>query len=180
MKNYALLLGSAPEGFSQKKLNDMRDTLASEKGLWAKCGIVSFPNGASEKTLKHILENIKNEIENAKREKEAYCNLAKAIQIQKSESLQNGLQENAKIKILLYICTLSPVADEDKSVWLGGEEIRKSVIEEFCEFCRSSGNNVQVIYDCDRDFVPDEETDDDEEVFSAGFGGFSRSAGEME
>lgn len=175
MKNYALLLGSAPEGFSQKKLNDMLDLLASEKGLWAKCGIVSFPNGASEKTLRHILENIKNEIENAKREKEAYCNLANALQIQKSESLQNKLQENAEFKILLYICTLSPISESDKSIWLGGEEIRKSMVEVFCEFCRSSGSNIQVVYDSCRDFVPDEETVNDEET-SGDFEIFSEAA----
>ncbi len=162
MKHYALLLGSAPEGFNQKKLNDMRDFLADEKGLWAKSGIISFPNGLSEKTLEQILENIKAEIKNTYKEKEAYFNLAKAIQIQKSESLQNKFQENAEFKILLYICTLSPVADEDKSVWLGGEEIRKSVIEKFSEFCRSSSISVQVIYDACRDFVSDEETANNE------------------
>lgn len=164
MKYYALLLGSAPEGFRQKKLNEMLDFLASGKKLWAKSGIISFPNGASEKTLKQILENIKNEIENAKREKEAYCNLSNALQIQKNESLQNGLQENAKFKILLYICTLSPVAESKKSIWLGGEEIRKSVIEDFCKFCKRSGCNIQVIYDCDRDFSGDEETENDAET----------------
>ena len=54
-------------------------------------------------------------------------------------------------QILLYICTLSPTADEDKSVWLCGEEIRKSVIE------------AQVIYDCGRDFMSDEEMEQKEE-----------------
>ena len=166
MKYYALLLGSAPEGFRQKKLNEILDFLASEKKLWAKSGIISFPNGASEKTLKTVIENIKNEIENAKREKEAYCNLSNARQIQKNESLQNGLKENAKFKILLYTCTLSPVAESEKSIWLGGEEIRKSVIEEFYEFCKRSGCNIQVIYDCDRNFSGDEETSDEAELFS--------------
>ena len=78
-------------------------------------------------------------------------------------------------QILLYICTLSLVADDDdESVWLGGEEIRKSVIEAACADGRG-----QVVYDSCREVVSDEETDDDAEVFSAGFGGFSRSAGEI-
>lgn len=95
MKHYALLLGSASEGFRQKKLNEMRDFLASEKhGRWAKSGIISFPNGASEKTLKNILENIKKEIGNAKLKASAYENLNNFLQISKNESLQNGLQEN--------------------------------------------------------------------------------------
>lgn len=166
MKYYALLLGSAPEGFRQKKLNEMRDFLASEKGgKWAKSGIVSFPNGASEKTLKTILENIKNEIENAKREASAYENLSNFLQISKNESLQNELQENKKFKILLYICTLSPVSENEKSIWLDGEEIRKNVIEDFFEFCKSSGCNIQLIYDCDKDFVSNEEADE-AELFS--------------
>ena len=148
MTRHAILCGCAPDGFTQKKINEMHDFLTGEAGgSWAEKDIVIFPNGVSEAMLSFVLERLKAD---------------------KTE------------QILLYICTLSPVADEDKSVWLGGEEIRKSVIEKFSEFCRSSSSNVQVIYDCDRDFFPDEETVNDAEVFSAGFGGFSRSAGEME
>ena len=148
MTRHAILCGCAPDGFTQKKINEMHDFLTDEAGgSWAEKDIVIFPNGVTEAMLSFVLERLK---------------------VEKTE------------QILLYICTLSPVADEDKSVWLGGEEIRKSVIEKFSEFCRSSSSNVQVIYDTCRDFVPDEETDDDAEVFSAVLGGFSRSAGEME
>lgn len=58
-------------------------------------------------------------------------------------------------QILLYVCTLSPVVDSDKSVWLGGEEIRKSLIEAFCE-----DGHGQVIYDCGGEMVSDEEMED--------------------
>ena len=58
-------------------------------------------------------------------------------------------------QILLYVCTLSPVVDSDKSVWLGGEEIRKSLIEAFC-----ADGCGQVIYDCGREMVSDEEMED--------------------
>ena len=58
-------------------------------------------------------------------------------------------------QILLYVCTLSPVVDSDKSVWLGGEEIRKSLIEAFCE-----DGHGQVIYDCGGEMVRDEERED--------------------
>ena len=123
MNRSATLCGSAPDGFTQKKINEMHDFLTGEAGgSWAEKDIVIFPNGVSEATLSFVLERLKAD---------------------KTE------------QILLYICTLSPVADEDKSVWLGGEEIRKSVIEKFIEFCRSSSSNVQVIYDTCRDFVPD-------------------------
>ena len=79
MSKYAVLCGSAPDGFSQKKLNEMKDFLASkEGGSWTKGGIVSFPNGVSEKTLKTVLENIKMQAETARLEKSGYENLGNA------------------------------------------------------------------------------------------------------
>ena len=143
LKRSAILCGSAPDGFTQKKINEMHDFLTSEAGgSWAEKDIVIFPNGVSEVMLSFVLERLRAD---------------------KTE------------QILLYICTLSLVADDDdESVWLGGEEIRKSVIEAACADGRG-----QVVYDSCREVVSDEETDDDAEVFSAGFGGFSRSAGEI-
>ncbi len=143
MKRHAIICGSAPDGFTQKKINEMHDFLTSEAGgFWAEKDIVIFPNGVSEVMLSFVLERLRAD---------------------KTE------------QILLYICTLSLVADDDdESVWLGGEEIRKSVIEAACADGRG-----QVVYDSCREVVSDEETDDDAEVFSAGFGGFSRSAGEI-
>ena len=147
MKHYAILCGSAPDGFTQKKINEMHDFLTSEAGgFWAEKEIMIFPNGVTEAMLSFVLERLKAE---------------------KTE------------QILLYICTLSPVADEDKSVWLGGEEVRKSVIESVASTGSASENSIQVIYDTCRDFIPDEKTDDEMEVFSAGFSEFSRSEGEI-
>ena len=144
MTRHAILCGCAPDGFTQKKINEMHDFLTSEAdGFWAEKEITIFPNGVSEAMLSFVLERLKAE---------------------KTE------------QILLYICTLSPVADEDKSVWLSGEEVRKSVIGVFC-----ADGHAQVIYDSCREFISDEENGDDgAEVFSAVLGGFSRSAGEME
>ena len=136
MKHYAILCGSAPDGFTQKKINEMHDFLTSEAGgFWAEKEITIFPNGVDEAMLSFVLERLKAD---------------------KTE------------QILLYICTLSPVADEDKSVWLGGEELRKSVIESVASTGSASANSIQVIYDVCRDFIPDEETDYETEVFSAG------------
>ena len=143
MNRSATLCGCAPDGFTQKKINEMHDFLISEAGgSWAEKDIVIFPNGVSEATLSFVLERLKAD---------------------KTE------------QILLYICTLSPVADEDRSVWLGGEEVRKSV----ASAGSAAGNSIQVIYDVCRDFIPDDETDDDAEVFSTGFSGFSRISGEI-
>ena len=122
MTRHAILCGSAPDGFTQKKINEMHDFLTSEAdGSWAEKEITIFPNGVTEAMLSFVFERFKAD---------------------KTE------------QILLYICTLSPVADEDKSVWLGEDEIHKSVIEAFC-----AGGCGQVIYDSCRDFIPDEETD---------------------
>ena len=122
MKRYAILCGSAPDGFTQKKINEMHDFLISEAGgFWAEKDIVIFTNGVDEAMLSFVLERIKAE---------------------KTE------------QILLYICTLSPVAEDDKSVWLGGDEISKSVIEAFC-----ADGHGQVIYDCGREMVSDEEVE---------------------
>ena len=130
MKRYAILCGSAPDGFTQKKINEMHDFLTGEAGgFWAEKEITIFPNGVSEAMLSFVLERLKAD---------------------KTEQL------------VLYICALSPVGDGNESVWLGGEEVRKSAIETFCADGRG-----QVISDTCRDFVSDEETDDEMEVFSA-------------
>ena len=120
MTRLAILCGSAPDGFRQKKINEMHDFLTSEAGgFWAEKEITIFPNGVDEAMLSFVLERLKSD----------------------------------KTKqILLYICTLSPVSDEDKSVWMGEDEVRKSAIEAFC-----ADGCGQVIYDCDREVVSDEE-----------------------
>ena len=138
LKKYAILCGSAPDGFTQKKINEMYDFLTSSSGgAWAEKEIMIFPNGVSEAMLSFVLERLKAD---------------------KTE------------QILLYICTLSPVADDDKSVWLGGEEISRRVIEsvglsnsfsgssEVVELVETSGfNGGQVIYDSCREMVSDED-----------------------
>lgn len=128
MPRYAILCGSAPRGFTQKKINEMYDFLTSSSGgAWAEKEIVFFPNGVDDAMLAFVLERLKAD---------------------KAE------------QILLYICTLTPVADEDKSVWLGGYEVRRSLIEAFCsDVC------AQVIYDCGRKLERNEEIELEKEVF---------------
>ena len=119
MTRYAILCGSAPDGFTQKKINEMHDFLTSDAGgFWAEKDIVIFPNGVTEAMLSFVLERLKAD---------------------KTE------------QILLYMCTLTPVADKEKSVWLGGDEVRKSVIEFFC-----ADGCAQVIYDSCREMVMEE------------------------
>ena len=126
MKKHAILCGCAPDGFTQKKINEMHDFLISEAGgSWAEKEITIFPNGVDEAMLSFVLERLRAD---------------------KTE------------QILLYICTLSPVSESEKSVWLGGEEVRKSVIEDF--FADGCG---QVIYDSCREMVREEEMEQKEE-----------------
>ena len=120
MTRYAILCGSAPDGFTQKKINEMHDFLTSDAGgFWAEKDIVIFPNGVTEAMLSFVLERLK---------------------------------ADKTAQILQYICTLSPDEDDDKSVWLGGEEVSRRVIEAFC-----ADGHGQVIYDCGREFEREEE-----------------------
>ena len=132
MIRHAILCGSAPDGFTQKKINEMHGFLTSEAGgSWAEKEITIFPNGVDEAMLSFVLERLKSD---------------------KTE------------QILLYICTLSPVSDEDKSVWLCENEIHKSVIKSFCADGRG-----QVVYDCGREMVREEEIGLEEEVLETTF-----------
>ena len=126
MTRHAILCGSAPNGFTQKKINEMHDFLTGEAGgSWAEKEIMIFPNGVTEAMLSFVLERLKAD---------------------KTE------------QIFLYICTLSPVTENENSVWLGGDEVRKSVIEDFC-----SDGRGQVVYDSCREMVGDEEIEQEEE-----------------
>ena len=123
MTRSAILCGSAPDGFTQKKINEMHDFLTGEAGgSWTEKKITIFPNGVDEAMLSFVLERLRAD---------------------KTE------------QILLYICTLSPVVDEDKTVWLGENEIHKSLIEAFCADGRG-----QVVYDCGREMVREEEMEE--------------------
>ena len=131
MTRYAILCGSAPRGFTQKKINEMYDFLTSSSGgAWAEKEIVFFPNGVDDAMLAFVLERLKAD---------------KADQI------------------FLYICTMSPVAEEDKSVWLGGYEVRKSLI------VNCADGRGQVIYDCGEEITRNEKISCKEEVFSSNF-----------
>lgn len=54
--------------------------------------------------------------------------------------------------IFLYVCPLSPVSAGDTSVWLGGEEVERRMIEEFC-----AGGGIQVVYDSCRETMGEAE-----------------------
>ena len=60
MNHYAILCGSAPGGFTQKKINEMYDFLTSSSGgAWAEKEIVFFPNGVDDAMLAFVRERLK-------------------------------------------------------------------------------------------------------------------------
>lgn len=120
---YAVLCGSAPEDFRQKKLVEMHDFLVSaEGGSWQEDEILEFPNGVHELMLEYALGGV----------------------------IRSGVDE-----VLLYICTETPVADSEATVWLGGQEIRKDVLACYAE--DKMGTHFQMVYDSCRQFVHEEE-----------------------
>lgn len=97
MNRYAILLGSAPAGFTQEKIVKMHDFLVSQDGgRFNEKEIMILSNGADEKMLLFVMQNLKE---------------------------QGG---NTKLDyFLLYICTDYAAEAEEKSFFLCGEEIKQ-------------------------------------------------------
>ena len=121
---YALLCGSAPENYRQKKLNDMFDSLSEKEGWNVTC----MASGIDEFMLDYALNNA-----------------------------LDGNTGDEVGGVLLYFCTQTPIADNEETFWLGGNEIRKDVIEYYSRLFSESGIDFQVIYDSDRNMVSEEE-----------------------
>lgn len=59
MKKCAVLVGDAPDGFRQKKMEEMYDFLGTkEGGAYGAGEFIGFPNGVSEIMLEHVLDNV--------------------------------------------------------------------------------------------------------------------------
>ena len=99
----------------------------------------------------------------------------------------NNLRMGGVEQILLYICTVTPSFDYEKTVWLGGNEIRKVIFEKsavLADFVLSHGRkscawdageqvgkmSVQVVYESDGEFVDGGEYFFDAELVAEGFG----------
>ena len=126
MTRCAFLLGAAKEGYRQKKLSRMYETLVADG--WAEREIVEFPNGVSELLLEYALNHCME---------------------------QNGVEHN-NAKIFLYICAVSQDCIKDDCIVLGTDEIRKSVIAQYEERSKMCGIAFDIRYDSDDDFVREE------------------------
>ena len=88
--------------------------------------------------------------------------------------VMNSLRMGGIEQVLLYICTVTPVENSERTVWLGGNEIRKVIFEKpakLAEFVLKNTpsseirkHSVQVVYDSDREFVDGSEYYFDEEI----------------
>lgn len=207
LTKFAILLGSAPEDFRQKKIEDMFDFLDSKRSKGD--SIVTFANGISEMMLEMVMDNSVKQLTNAvvssastttqsehhsatqschsefisESTKEmlkqvqhdghferfapthalATSDVSESTNARHSEAkpknlfLQEMFRSAQHDVLLLYICTLQPLSDNDKSFWLGGEEIRRDVILHYQELAAEYGIDMQVVFDFDRELVKEEE-----------------------
>ncbi len=182
MTRYAILLGSAPDAFRQKKIEEMFYFLDSKRTVGD--SIVTFANGISEIMLEMILDNSVKQLAEAgvepvettklqarhcdSEQSEAEAILENSEQNARHPELDSGSSNKVvsmnsttandkKNSIFLYICTLQPVGESEKAIWLGGEEIRRDVILHYQELATECGIDMQVIFDSDSEVMSDEE-----------------------
>lgn len=120
MPRFSVLLGSSPEDYRQKKIEEMFDFLDSKRN--AGDSIVTFANGISEMMLEMVMDN--------------------------------SVKQNPDS--ILLLCTLRPVAESEKSFWLGGEEIRRDVISHYQTLAAECGIDMRVVFDSDSEMVSEE------------------------
>lgn len=131
MTRYALLCGSAPNEFRQKKFNDLYNELLKNPSY----SVTSFANGIDELTLEYALNNIFDEAAG-----ESSCGVLLYLCVRKETDL------NAKM------------IDVDCNVMLlGDDEIRKGVIAYYVDLAKKYEVDFQVVYDCDCEMLSDEE-----------------------
>ena len=144
MTSYAILCGSAPDNYRQKKMIDMYKLLTiSEKFPVPSCNIITFPNGVNEMLLEGVLNKTFDEISNT----------------------DNDI-EHSSDRIILFLCTNSESdlnAELEDSftpninvIRLNNEEIRKDVIAYYKTIAEKYEIDMQVIYDWDNEFLSDE------------------------
>ena len=140
MNQFAILCGSAPKGFRQKKIEYKYDFLTSEAGGKFQPGsIVVFPNGVDELFLESLL----------------------------NETLEKASDAEDDGQVLLYLCAKSEAdlcaelldcaVSGVEVVRLGKEQIRKEVIDYYVDLAEKIGVGFRVEYDWDSEFVREEE-----------------------
>lgn len=139
MKKYAILCGSAPNDYRQKKLEEKYDFLETKEGF-EPGSIVSFPNGVSEL----FLESILNE------------SFDKAVD-DESDSGKVVLYIFAKTEADLRSELSDSYVEGVEVVRLGDNEIRKEVLAYYADLAKKQEIDFQVIYDFDSEFCSEAE-----------------------
>ena len=137
MKKYAILCGSAPNDYRQKKLEEKYDFLETKEGF-EPGSIVSFPNGVSELFLESVI----------------------------NESFDKAADEDSDSgKVVLYLfakADLNSVLSDScvegvKVVRLGDNGIWKDVLAYYADLAEKQEIDFQVVYDFDGEFISEEE-----------------------
>ena len=139
MTKCAILCGTAPEDYRQKKLVEMQDFLESaEGGSYEPGSIIVFPNGVKELFLEGTLNS----------------------------AFDNVSEEEEQGEVLLYICTkitadknamMKDVEVECEVVRLGEDEIRKDVLAYYKDLSEKLDVKFNVTYDVCDEYVSEEE-----------------------
>ena len=138
MQKYAVLCGSAPDGYRQLKVEKMYDFLTSESD-WRvpEKNIVMFPNGIDELFFESVLNGVFDEAAEDDGEVLLYF-CAKA---------------ESDLYAELSDCEIAGV----EVVRLGEDEIRKDVIAYYAEkLADMLGVKCRVMYEADGEFVREE------------------------
>lgn len=139
MKKYAILCGSAPSDYRQKKLEEKYDFLETKEGF-EPGSIVSFPNGVSEL----FLESVINE------------SFDKAVD-DESDSGKVFLYLFAKSEADLNSVLSDSCVEGVEVVRLGDNEIRKEVLAYYADLAEKQDIDFQVVYDFDSEFISETE-----------------------
>ena len=138
MTRFAVLCGSAPDDFRQKKLVALHDFLTGTAGgAWNESEITVFPNGVHELMLESVLNN----------------------------ALDDAAEDDEN-EVLLYLCARAEadlhaeLSDSCtagvEAVRLGGHEIRREVLVYYGELAEKMGVGFTVRCDWDSEFAPEE------------------------
>ena len=139
MKKYAILCGSAPNDYRQKKLEEKYDFLETKEGF-EPGSIVSFPNGVTEL----FLESVLNESFDKAEDDESDSGKVVLYIFAKSEEDLNSVLSDSCVEGV-------------KVVRLGDNEIRKDVLAYYADLAEKQEIDFQVVYDFDGEFISEEE-----------------------
>ena len=174
LNHLAILCGSAPKGFRQKKLEYKYDFLGKgEAGKRYEPGsVVVFPSGVSELFLEGVLNEALENAADAEDDGDDACGTeladapAEAAPFAGDEASLN-VDDGTMGQVLLYLCArtqadlnaeLSDCAVPGvEVVRLGEDEVRKEVLAYYADLAEKMGVGFRVEYDWDGEFVREEE-----------------------